>query len=73
VFNVTGHNLLYGIFMACAVGAFVLAGFLTPANQLTLERVAWLRTAISVGVCLLSNASLFWYLRSGTRRELISR
>jgi len=69
VFNVTRHNLIYGLLMACGLAAFFLIGFLIPANDLTLERVAWLRTVISIGICLLSNAYLVFYLWRGIRRE----
>jgi O-antigen/teichoic acid export membrane protein len=69
VFNVTGHNLMYGTFLACAVAAFFLVGSLTPKAELTLERVAWMRAAISIGVCLLSNGYLVFYLWRGIRRE----
>jgi O-antigen/teichoic acid export membrane protein len=72
VFNVTRHNLPYGLIVACGLAAFFLIGFLTPAKDLTLERVAWLRTMISIGVCLLSNAYLVFYLWRGIRRESIS-
>jgi O-antigen/teichoic acid export membrane protein len=72
VFNVTKHNLIYGILVACGLAAFFLIGFLTPAKDLTLERVAWLRAEISIGVCLLSNAYLVFYLWRGIRRESIS-
>jgi len=69
VFNVTRHNLIYGILVACGLAAFFLIGFLTPAKDLTLERVAWLRVVISIGICLLSNAYLVFYLWRGIRRE----
>lgn len=69
VYNVTGHNLVYGVLIACAVGAFFLIGFSIPANELTLERVAWLRAAITLCVCLLSNAYLIFYIRRGIKRE----
>lgn len=69
VYNVTRHNLVYGTLVACGLGAFFLIGFLTPTPHLTLERVAWLRTAISIGICLLSNTYLAFYLWRGIRRE----
>jgi O-antigen/teichoic acid export membrane protein len=69
VFTVTRHLLIYGVLVAAGLAAFFLIGFLTPATELTLERVAWLRTLISIGVCLLSNAYLVFYLRRGIRRE----
>jgi O-antigen/teichoic acid export membrane protein len=69
VYNVTRHNLIYGILMACGVAAFFWIGFLIPANDLTLERVAWLRAAISICICLLSNTYLVFYLWRGIRRE----
>jgi O-antigen/teichoic acid export membrane protein len=69
IYNVTGHNLVYGVLMGCAVAGFFLIGFLIPANELTLERVAWLRTGITVCLCLLSNAYLGFYIRRELRRE----
>ncbi len=69
VFNVTGHNRIYGIMMACALGAFFLIGFCIPQSELTLERVAWLRAVISMVVCLLANSYLVFYLRRGIRTE----
>ncbi len=69
VFAVTRHNLVYGSIMACAVVVFFLIGFHTPTEALTLERVAWLRAEISIGVCLLANAYLAFYLWRGIRRE----
>ena len=69
VLIVIGRNLAYGIIMAGAVAVFFWIGFQTPANDLTLERVAWLRTLISIGICLLLNAYLVFYLWRGIRRE----
>jgi O-antigen/teichoic acid export membrane protein len=69
VFNVTRHNLIYGVLVACGLAAFFLIGFSTPAKDLTLEGVAWLRAVISIGICLLSNAYLVFYLWRGIRRE----
>ena len=68
VFAVTRHLLIYGVLMAGGLAAFFLIGFLTR-NDLTLERVAWLRTVISIGICLLLNAYLVFYLWHGIRRE----
>lgn len=69
VFNVTGHNRIYGILMACALGAFFLIGYQIPKSELTLELVAWLRAGISVIVCLLINGYLWFYIRRGIRKE----
>lgn len=69
VYNVTRHNFIYGLLIAFALAAFFLIGFLTPAAELTLERVAWLRTAISIGICLSSNTYLVFYLWRGIRLE----
>ena len=69
VYNVTRHNLIYGILVACGVAAFFLIGFRTSPNELTLERVAWLRAGVSIAICLLSNTYLVFYLWHGIRRE----
>lgn len=69
VFNVTGRNLIYVVFMACGVAAFFLIGFQTPKEALTLERVASLRAAISIGICLMSNGYVALYLWRGIRSE----
>jgi Membrane protein involved in the export of O-antigen and teichoic acid len=65
VFNVTGHNWFYGILMGCALTVFFVIGFQTPKQELTLDRVAWLRAGISIGICLLINAYVMIYLRRG--------
>ncbi|HEU5126069.1 MAG TPA: oligosaccharide flippase family protein [Verrucomicrobiae bacterium] len=63
VYNVTRHNLVYGVIVGAGLTSFFLIGFLIPKSALTLERVAWLRAIISVFICLVSNAYLFWYFR----------
>lgn len=68
VYNVTGHNTIYGILMLCAVAAFFVIGFLIPKTNLTLEYVAWLRTAITFCLCLLSNGYLIFYIRRGLKQ-----
>jgi O-antigen/teichoic acid export membrane protein len=69
VFNVTGHNWLYGGIIACGLAAFFLIGYRMPGAELTLERVAWLRAGTSVAMCLLVNGYLWLYLNRGIRRE----
>lgn len=69
IFNVTGHNWIYGGMMAAAVGVFFLVGFGIPGAELQLEKVAWLRTGVTVALCLCSNAYLAFYMWSELRRE----
>jgi O-antigen/teichoic acid export membrane protein len=72
VFNVTGDNKIYAVFMAGAVGAFFLIGFRIPKESLTLEGVAWLRAGITGGLCLLSNIYLLFYLRGNSVQQRIN-
>jgi O-antigen/teichoic acid export membrane protein len=72
VFNVTGHNWVYGAFMACGVGGFYLLGLQIPKRELTLEQVAWLRALVSIILCLLMNGYLAYYLCRQSRMERTS-
>ncbi|HYG23658.1 MAG TPA: oligosaccharide flippase family protein [Verrucomicrobiae bacterium] len=69
VFNVTGHNWVYGSLVSGALVVFFAVGFMIPKSDLSLELVATIRTIVTIILCVLTNAYVLFYLMRGIKQE----